>query len=250
MGRQFKPARQLCMRRRSRLIRKQEEKNIRRAILYIFLTLALAGVLIFAGIPLLIKMAIFLGNLRSSSKLPEKQDEIPPAPPRLVVPFEATNSAQFSLKGYTESGATVKLFNSSLSFGEVVADNEGNFSLEGLKLTTGRNEITAVAIDSEGNESQASLPETIDYDTTPPALEITSPENETTITGLEKELIIRGRTEEGVRVTINDRLVIVGPGGDFNYQYSLQEGENSFRIVAQDEAGNQTTQELKITYSP
>lgn len=236
--------------RKTRLARKQEAKNTRRAIIYIALTLVLALVLVFVGIPLLIRMAIFLGNLRTSSKLPEQTDTIPPSPPRLVAPFEATNSAQFSLKGFTESGATIKIYNSGLSFGETVADSEGSFVLENLKLTSGRNEITAIAQDAAGNESQPSASTVIEFDTTPPALEITSPENGATITGLENKIILEGRTEEGAIIYVNNRLVVVGPEGDFDYQYPLEEGENTLTIIAQDKAGNQTEKELKINYSP
>lgn len=249
MGRQFESARQLMI-RKTRLARKQEARNIRQAVLYIVLTLTLALVLVFVGIPLLIRMAIFLGNIRTSSKLPEQTDTIPPSPPRIIIPFEATNSAQFSLKGYTEPGATIKVFNSGLSSGETVADNEGSFAIDNLKLTSGRNEITAVAQDAAGNESQPSMPTVVDFDTTPPALEITHPESGETITGLESQITLEGKTEEGAKISINGRLVIVGPEGDFSYQYSLEEGENTFTIIAQDKAGNQTEKEIKVDYSP
>lgn len=236
--------------RKTRLERKQQAKNTRRAIIYIVLTLALALVLVFVGIPLLIRMAIFLGNLRTTSKMPEQADTIPPSPPRLIVPFEATNSAQFSLKGFTEPGAIIKIYNSGLSFGETAADNEGSFAVDNLKLTSGRNEITAVAQDAAGNESQPSAPTVVEFDTTPPALEITSPENGATITGLENQITLEGKTEEGTKIYVNDRLVIVGPEGDFDYQYPLEEGENTLTIIAQDKAGNQTKKELKVNYSP
>lgn len=249
MGRQFESARQLMV-RKTRLARKQEARNIRQAIIYIILTLVLASILVFIGIPLLIRTAIFLGNLRTSSKLPEQTDTIPPSPPRIIIPFEATNSALFSLKGYTEPGANIKLYNSGFSFGETVADNEGSFSIENLKLTSGRNEISAVAQDAAGNESQPSMSSVVDYDTTPPLLEITRPEEGKTITGLENKITLEGKTEEGAKIIINGRLVIVGPEGDFSYQYSLKEGENTFAIIAQDKAGNQTEKEIKITYSP
>jgi len=236
--------------RKTRLAKKQEARNIRQAIFYIILTLALAFVLIFVGIPLLIRMAIFLGNLRSSSKLPEQVDTISPSPPRIIIPFEATNSAQFSLKGYTEPGATIKIYNSGFSLGETVADDEGSFSIDNLELTSGRNEITAVAQDAADNESQPSMSSVVDYDTTPPSLEVTYPEDGETITGLENQITLEGKTEEGAKISVNGRLVIVGPEGDFNYQYSLEEGENTFIIIAQDKAGNQTEKELKVNYSP
>ena len=250
MGRQFESARQLIMAVRTRLRRKQEQKNIRLALFYIVLTLILAFVIIFVGIPLLIKMAVFLGNLRGSAMLPEQKDTIPPSPPRIVVPYEATNSAQLSIEGYTEPGAMVKIYLSGFSASEVVADNDGIFKIENLKLTSGRNEITAVAKDAAGNESHPSFASVVEYDTTPPELEITRPENGTTIKGLNELISLEGKTEEGAKIFINGRLVIVGPEGQFSYQYSLKEGENNFKIVAQDRASNQTEKEIKVNYSP
>lgn len=238
------------MKRRSRLARKQKTRNARRAIVFIVLTLILALILVFVGIPLLIRLAIFLGDLRSSSILPEKGDTIPPSPPRIVLPFEATNSAQISLKGYAESGTTVKIYSSGTAEIEVIVDNDGQFKVKDFKLTSGRNEITAVAKDEAGNESQSSIPTVIEYDTSPPDLEIINPEEGTTISGLENKIKIEGKTDVETRLAINNRLVIVDPEGKFSYSYSLKEGENSFNIIVWDKAGNQTEKELKVNYSP
>ena len=236
--------------RRSRFSKKQEERNLRQAVFYIFLTLGLAAVLIFVGIPVLIRTAIFLGNFRGSANLPEKSDTIPPSPPRIVVPFEATNSARLSLKGYAEPEANIKLFNSGLSISEILADNEGLFSVENLTLTSGRNEMTAVAVDAAGNESLPSIPAVIEYDTTPPELVISQPAEGETISGQENKMTLVGQTEAGAKLTINGRLVIVGPEGKFSQEYSLNDGENAFALMAQDQAGNQTTKEIKVNYSP
>ena len=234
----------------TRLTRKQKAKDTRRALIFIILTLILALALVFIGIPLLIRMAIFLGNLRTSSKIPEKSDLIPPSPPRIIVPFEATNSAQLFLKGHTEPGAAVELYNSGLSSTKVVADANGLFIVEDFTLTSGRNELTAIAQDEAGNQSQTSTPVVINYDTSPPSIEITNPEEGITISGLQNQVAIEGKTEENAKLTINDRLVIIGPEGNFHYQVSLQEGDNIFTLIVQDEAGNQTEKELKINYSP
>lgn len=234
----------------SRLGRIQRSKDIRRALVFIVLTLILVFILFFVGIPLLINMAIFLGNLRTSSKLPEKGDIISPSPPQIIVPFEATNSSQLTLRGFSEPGSIVKVYNVGSSLGEVLADNDGSFVIENLRLTVGRNEFTAMAQDSAGNESQSSSPIVIDYDNSPPALEITNPSDGTIISGINNRTTIEGKSEENVRLTINGRSVIVGPEGSFNYPCLLNEGENIFTLIAQDKAGNQTKKEIKINYSP
>ena len=84
-------------RRRSRLTRKEDALNLRRAVIFGGLTVVLALGLVFLGIPALIRMAIFLCNLRSSSQPIETGDTLAPSAPRLKSLPEATNSAQIKI---------------------------------------------------------------------------------------------------------------------------------------------------------
>ena len=171
MGRQFDTARQLMApraRRFSRVARKEEARSLRRAFLFGILTIALLLVLIFLGIPALIKMAIFLGNIRSSSTPVKTEDLLPPAPPTLTPLPPATNSAQISLKGFAEAGTTVEVFLNGISEAKLVSEKNGAFATSKIILTTGRNEITAKAIDNAGNIGQSSGKMVVFYDSSPP----------------------------------------------------------------------------------
>jgi len=230
----------------SRLARKQEAKNIRRAVLFAFLSLILVLSLVFLGLPFLIKMAVFLGNIRSSSLPNEQEDNIPPPAPLLLPLPEATSSAQLNLSGFAEPGAIVEIFVSGISQKKIVADSNGSFSVDNLRLTEGRNEIYAIATDKAGNVSQSSEKLIVLLDQTPPELVILQPTNNATFYGMQKRIEIKGETEEDASVVINDRLAVMEAGGKFRYSLTLSEGENKVKIVATDKAGNQTEEELTL----
>ncbi len=234
----------------SLLSKKESKRNIRRAIFFSFLTLALATLIFIYGIPSLIKMAVFMGNLRSSITPIELTDKIPPAPPVFKYSFEATNSANITLSGLAEAGSKVKIYSASMLVDETIADNEGNFTLDNFKLTLGKNEITAVTIDNAGNKSTESEKLVIWYDNQPPELEISQPENGATINNENNKVEIIGKTEPDATLFINEHLVILDSEGNFQYTFTLTQGENLINLVAIDKADNQTSKELTLTYSP
>ena len=253
MGRQFKSARQLMAKRirhSSRLARKEEARSLRQALFFGALTIVLLFFLIFLGIPALIKMAIFLGEIRSSSTPVKTEDLLPPAPPIIASLPPATNSAQIDLRGFAEAGTVVEIFLNGLSEAKLVAEKNGTFTTNEVNLTSGRNEIMAKATDSGGNTSQSSGKIVIFYDTTPPKLTISEPSDQSDYYGDENQIKILGLTEEEAAVTVNGRLAVVNQDGSFELPFSLSEGENQIKIVAIDQAGNQTEKELKVNYSP
>ncbi|MCX6724665.1 MAG: Ig-like domain-containing protein [Candidatus Shapirobacteria bacterium] len=166
----------------SLLSKKESKRNLRQAVFFSFLTLALAALIFIYGIPAVIKMAVFIGNLRSSSTPIESKDNIPPSPPIFKTIPEATNSAKINLHGFAESGSDVKIYLTGQPANDVIADNDGNFSMDNLALTLGTNEITAVAVDTAGNKSQESEKLVVWYDNQAPELEISQPADKSTIT--------------------------------------------------------------------
>ncbi len=235
---------------RSRLWRKEKEKSLRQAVFFSFLTVGLALTLIFLGIPALIRLAVFLGEIRSSSLPIENSDTVPPSPVQLEALPEATNSAQIAVKGYTEPGATVEFFLSGSPAKKVVAEADGTFNSGSLGLTEGRNQIYATATDTAGNQSQKSEVYELYYDSTPPEIEISEPQENQEFSGGQTKVFVKGKTEAKATITINDRLVIVDASGNFSYPLTLSEGENNLKIIVTDKAGNQAEKELTVTYSP
>lgn len=231
----------------SRLVRKQEARNFRRAVFFGFLTVLLALALVFLGIPALIKMAIFIGNLRSSYTPVETKDVLPPVPPRLKPLPEATNLEQIKIEGFAEQGATVEIFLNGVFKEKIITETNGSFLASNLKLNQGRNEIYTTATDQAGNTSQKSDILIINYDNTPPEFTIKEPANNSVFSSEEKTIEIKGETEGGVTMTINDHFVIVSPEGKFSSSFTLSAGENKIKVVVTDKAGNQTEQQITVT---
>lgn len=60
---------------------------------------------------------------------------------------------------------------------------------------------------------------------------------------------ITGTTEPGATVDVNGRPVAVSASGEFSILVELSAGENSLVVVATDEAGNNATKTLMVTYN-
>ena len=140
----------------SRLQRKESARNLRQAIFFAVLSIFLLIGLVFLGIPVLAKMAIFISDLKNTTTPVETRQTLPPSPPHLKSLPEATNSAQIKVTGNAQPGNTIKLFLSEIFQGDVVAENNSAFEFNHVNLTQGVNELFVKAVDQNGGESQPS----------------------------------------------------------------------------------------------
>lgn len=236
-------------RRYSRLSRTEERRNNRKAFIFFVLTIASILLVFFLGLPLLAKFAAFLTDIRQSSQPIEISDTTPPVLPRFEPLPEATNEIKVEITGHTEPGATAILYLNNKTE-EVLADNKGEFNYT-FFLNDGNNRISAVAKDGSGNESQKTETYKILFDDEPPEIQINSPEAGSEYFGAkQRQVVIDGKTEEGAKININDRLVVVDSDGSFTFATTLSEGENSFTIKAEDKAGNIKEEGLTLHFSP
>jgi len=232
--------------RRSRLIRKNNDQITKKTVFLGILTVVLAaGVLIF-GLPLLIKFSIFLGQGKSSKVANEKV--LPPLAPRLVLPFEATNSATVDVPGFAEAKVTVELFKNDVSVGKTQVTDNGDFTFGGINLDEGDNNFNAIASTDKNGTGEKSTPVDLVYDKTPPSLNLTNP-SEDSLSVDSADFDIAGTTDKGSSVTINGHVAMVDDNGNFKLKWQLNTGENDLELIAQDVAGNQTKKTVKITYS-
>lgn len=202
------------------------------------------------GLPLLVKLLLFMGDLRSANRPVDRNDLIPPGPPQLVMSYDATNSASQTIKGLAEPGATVFLTINANPAGNVVVTDDGEFLFRSINLYEGDNELNAVAVDPAGNRSQPSQSVNILFSTEVPKLEIESPADRQSFSGNPARLNIVGKTDPGVRLTVNDRVIIVDSSGSFSSTVNLNPGENTLIVRAKNETGNESRKELLVTYSP
>lgn len=232
----------------SRLASVEERKNTRKAILFIFLTVAAGVLLFFVGLPILGNFAAFVSEIGKSTKPITTNDKTPPGPPRFANFPDFTNQTVFTLNGNVEPGATVKLtFNGSEQ--DALADKDGKFSFD-LPLSSGENDFWAVAVDPAGNISQKTTVYKIVFDNKPPALTIDTPANGAQFLGSkQRQVTIQGTTDVGCQVTANDRIVAVDDNGKFQYTTTLSDGENKFVFKSTDQAGNTTEVDLTLNFT-
>ena len=237
------------MARQSRLARSEERKNIKRAALFGTLTVGIIIAFIFLGLPAVAKFAGFLSNLKKGNTPVEISDTTPPAPPIFERFAEHTKEQQLKISGKTEPGAIITLFLNT-NDEEIIANNDGEFNYT-FKLRKGENTISAKTKDSAGNESQESKVYEVVFDNESPDLEVTSPEEGKEYYGSkERQITIEGLTEDGVSLTINDRIVAVDEDRTFTFLTTLNEGKNNFNIKATDKAENQTEMDFSVSFTP
>jgi hypothetical protein len=229
----------------------EESKNVRTATFLTVGSVLMIVAAIFLGVPFLIRLAVFWGDAKSAKGGIDKTDLIPPPPPQIITSFDATNSSVQNIYGTAEPGSTVYLTNNTKSVGSVTAKDDGTFTINSVTLTEGNNELSAVAVDNAGNRSQVSAKTSIVYSTKLPEMTIDTPLDRQQITGKSSTIELKGSVGAGViKLTVNDRYVILGEDRKFVTTYNLNVGDNTLVFVASDRAANQVRKELVVTFSP
>ena len=200
------------------------------------------------GIPALVRMVSFIGE-RKGGGVADKNDLIPPAPPSIYAPWNATNSAVQTINGWSEPQAQVVLTVNLKTLGSVIAASDGSFIFENVTLSEGNNTLVAVALDNSGNKSQSSGEINIVYLKREPKLNIDSPADRQSFSG-NSSIELKGQVDPQSRLTINDRVVILGNEGNFTTKWNLSSGDNTLVFAAVDPAGNQIRKELVVTFNP
>jgi len=232
---------------RSRLERKEEEQITKKTVFLGFLTVVLFVAMVVFGLPLLVKFSVFLGDIKNRDAGVDKEKIIPPLAPRIVMPYEATNSSKISISGLGEIGTTVELLKNDVSVGEVSTSDRGDFKFENIVLENGENSFNVVAISEKGGSSEVSKAVVVIYDNQPAEIVMMNPSEET-LTVDYSDFDIVGKAEKDASVLINGRVAMVDDEGKFKLKLQLSAGKNEIEIVARDLAGNETKKKINITY--
>ncbi len=231
----------------SRLKRYEDRTQRRRLILSLGGIVAILVFFLIFGIPVLEGFSLLIDKLRGGSAPRQESQTILLAPTLDPVP-EATNSALVAVGGRGQAKTTAILYLNDKEAKRITVDEEGTFHVAALEANVGDNTLSAKLTDERGNLSELSNVLTFTVIKDKPILELTSPQDNTTITGDQNTVMVGGKTQEENQVTVNGRLVPVRNGGVFQYAYPLSEGGNILSVVATDQAGNQTTIERRVTY--
>ena len=234
--------------KRSRLSRKSEEQITKKTVLVGLLTALLFVLVVIFGLPLLFRFSLLLGDMRSRVAVDDNVKVIPPSSPRMIIPYEATNSALIKVSGYAEVETDVELLLNGISYERKTVDEDGSFVFENVSLIEGENYFQSQAISKDNIASELSNSFPVIYDKIPPYLNITNPSEESVeVESLDYE--IRGETESGSSVIINNSIAIVDDVGQFKLKIQLISGENEVEIISRDLAGNETKKKVKIKYA-
>lgn len=232
-------------RTKSRLARRQSKLFMRQTALLIGLSLVLLLIVIQFGIPLLVKLAVVLGDVRSKPKETQANEETVALVAPILQPLpEATNSAAVKLSGFAKEGQKIAVFLNTNPLDDVTAGSDGGFATD-LNLRKGGNSVWAIARDG-AHESEKSETMNVIFDDETPEITLDAPVDKSLAT---KDTIeVRGLVNEEVYLTVNGRLVNQKSDNSFSTTVQLQSGDNTISIFARDPAGNTTTKEVTVKY--
>lgn len=228
----------------SRLAKKKKKELTKQSLVLLVLSLLLGLLFIFFILPSAVRL--FFEILDQETNLTQVST-IPPQPPILAAPPRYTKQSEIDLEGYGKPGAMLHLVVNNQKQDEVEIDEEGQFSVT-AKLQEGENRVLLYSSDEAGNESIDKVYQ-INKDTKPPEIKIGFPDDGASFHLREDQIItIRGETKPQAKVYINDVLTYANSQGRFNYRFALKQGENKIEIIVEDQAGNQSEQELTVRY--
>lgn len=130
------------------------------------------------------------------------------------------------------------------------ADGKKTCTYHATNLSDGSNNVSLQATDNDGNVSDVATVSFV-ISTQAPTLNVTTP-TEGLLTN-SKQVTVSGTAAAGSdavtlsSVKINGETVSVGEGGAFSKEITLQEGENTITIVAEDSIGKTTSVTRHVT---
>ncbi len=233
---------------RTRSIRRIAKKSRHRFLLTIFIIILLIFATLNWVLPYFIGgLGVLSNSFKSTKKIETAVSENPTlAPPIFNIPFEATNTAQIYIKGYSIPDSSVKIYLDDELREIVEVSADGSFKSSDLKLVLGTNNIFGKTLDDKNYESLSSKTIKIIYDNNKPNLEILEPSDNTVVN--EDKVKVSGKTDPDAQVFVDGSRVIVNSEGNFNITQPLSEGENNINIKTKDQAGNITEISRKIVY--
>ncbi len=224
-----------------------KKKDNRKTFLLGFVVVVLLVLVVMFGFSFLVRFTEFLGERKEANGGITNDSELPPLPPRIFVPFEATNSAAINVSGTAESGTLIELEKDDVLLDTINVDEDGEFIFENILLNLGNNLFSAVAVAADGKRSEISKEVVVVFDNEPPRLEMTNPVEESLTVDYE-DFDVVGKVDNDVSVTVNGRIGLIDSEGNFKVKIQLQPGKNNVEIKVRDLAGNETSKTIEITY--
>jgi len=217
------------------------------------ITLLLIALLLYATIQWILPQLIgglgFINRIIKPSHKAAIQESSSLAPPVLNIPYEATNTAQITIRGYATPDTKVSLFMDDKLIHSTDSLEDGSFEIRNVQLSLGTNNIFGKTSDEKG-ESLPSKTIRVIYDNEKPPLEIYEPEDNKIIQAGDKKVKVSGKTEPEAQIFVSDSRIVTFSDGTFTTDYPLNDGDNMITIKAADSASNYTEIARKVIFVP
>lgn len=233
----------------SRLERIKRKRAGRQGAWYLIIATILVIATIFWGLPALAKLA---GGLIATDDSARREYELKPTPPIISDIPEATHSATVAINGFAQPGIDVVLYLNGAEIGRKLTSESGTFAFVNVPIADGDNTVYAYTSTVRGLTSEKSKEYTIILDDDAPTVTIDSPADGTVMRGTSQRIVTfaGGVNEEGSRVYVGERMVILSSDGRFSLPYQLIEGDQDVQVKAVDRAGNETVSSIKLRWEP
>jgi len=233
---------------RSRLTTQLENKTKRNLTITIIAIVVIVILLVQFGVPLLTSISYMIAGSKNNEEAIQKTAYI--APPTLDNTFDATNSARVTIAGSSIAKASIELFVNNNKIDSTQVGNTNTFEFENIALKQGKNTLKARVLSENNQTSEFSNEISIVYLHKAPELSIESPSDGQEFSKENKTIEVKGKTESGTKITVNDFWAIVHDTGDYSYTLVLKDGDNQIKVIATDEGGNKTEKLLQVKYNP
>lgn len=234
----------------TRLQNHRQKQLTGRIFKLILISVVLMAIFFFVGLQSIINATVFLNNLiRGNTTQTQTTEETTSNFYGILnvdEPEVATNSALLIVSGDTTEFKSVEFYINNVKVETASIKTNGTFSKEIGKLREGENKIHVIAKTEDGKEKKQSESYTISYIKEPPELEIETPKDQDKTN--KNEIQVKGKTEKGVNIRVNNQPVVVDFEGNFTTNIRLKEGENKLEFTATDIAGNVEKKELTVIY--
>ncbi|MBU5465821.1 S8 family serine peptidase [Virgibacillus sp. MSJ-26] len=156
---------------------------------------------------------------------------------------EITNEQDVVVEGTATPNTTIQLLNNDEEIKETNVNEDGQFTTE-VSLDQGENNLIAVSL-VDGAYSGESEPVTITLANQAPELTIDTPNNDEKLRS--DVVTVEGKVEadhldyvevNGIKAEVN--------GSSYSKRIILDEGENTIEVIAEDQAGNKTTEQITV----
>lgn len=231
---------------RSRLEKRLERKTK----INLFLTVVGIIFILYAvmrfGVPLIADFGLLLSGNKDTQGQKNKQGSFL-SPPVIDPMPPATNSAKIIVSGKANKDADIEIYLNDVLEDNITTDSKGEFSAIEV-IEPGQNTVKA-RIDKDGKKSAYSDVITITFNKTAPKISLNSPTDGQKFEKEHSNANVSGSIDVNGTVTVNGFWAVIDQNNNFSYSLPLKNGDNEIKIIATDQAGNQSEKVIKVNYS-